>query len=39
MENTQINTSDRKIQTTLDQFEFAEDIDPEYGHLVEHLLN
>ena len=26
-------------QTTLDRFEFAEDVDPEYGHLVDHLID
>ena len=29
----------RARQTTLAKFEFEEDIDPEYGHLVEHLID
>ena len=38
MEEQKAPKQTQQIQTTLDNFEYAEDVDSEYGHLVSHLI-
>ena len=39
MEETKSDKKSLPIQTTLDRFEYLEDVDSDYGHLVDHLID